>query len=152
MKIAIPILKFNKEGGIERHTYELAKRFSKEHEIHIFANQWVDMDNVIFNKVSVIKIPALLQYPSFVVVNTLMLKRENFDIIYNNGCGTTLSQDIITSASLHKAWAKEAKKEKIKKYVLNPLHYWTFTIEGYNYKNRRYKKIIAVSNLLKNTY
>ncbi len=150
MKIAIPLLRYNKEGGIERHTWELVKRWHRNHDIHIFANEWVETDqNVTFHKVPVIKKPEILRTPSFVLNNSRMLKKSDFDIILNNGCGATLTQDVIVAASLHKAWAEETKKAGLKRFFLNPLHYWTFAVEKYNYKNKRYRKVIAISEFIK---
>lgn len=150
MKIAIPILHYNKEGGIERHTWEMAERWSRGHEVHIFASQFGETgQNIICHNVPVFKSPGLLRTPSFVVMNSLKLRKMNFDIIYNNGCGATFIQDVIVAASSHRAWAEESKKAGLKRFFLNPLHYWTFAIEGFNYRRRRYKKIIAISHLIK---
>ncbi|MBI4753413.1 glycosyltransferase family 4 protein [Candidatus Desantisbacteria bacterium] len=150
MKIAIPIIRFDKQGGIERHTYELVKELSAEHEVHIFAHQWEDISNprVIFHYVPVFDIP-ILPPVSFPIMTTLMIKQEGCDVVYNNGAGYTFIQDVITTASLHTAWMEEAKKNGLRKYFLNPLHYYFFILEKYIYKKGRYKKIIAISNFIK---
>ena len=150
MKIAIPIFSFSKDGGIERHTYELVKKISADHEIHIFSNRIENKDNlkIIWHKIPAVNF-SILKSPSFVLLNSLMLRMEKFDIIYNNGCGATLVQDVITSASCHRAWMEETKKEGLKKHFLNPLHYWTVFIESLNYKNGNYRKVIAISNFIK---
>lgn len=149
MKIAIPILNYNKEGGIERHTWELVEKWKGEHEIHIFANGWVNaVQDVIFHKVPAMKWPRLCQILSFILNNSLILRHSNFDVIFNNGCGATIFQDIIVTATVHKAWAQESKKAGLKRFFLNPLHYYAFAIEIINYKHRRYKKVIAVSKLI----
>jgi UDP-glucose:(heptosyl)LPS alpha-1,3-glucosyltransferase len=150
MRIAIPLLQYSKEGGIERHTWEMVDRWSRKHDIHIFTNEWVEpSQNVTFHKVPALKKPGILRTPSFVLNNSLMLKKSDFDIVFNNGCGATCIQDIIVAASLHKAWAVETRKSGLKRFFLNPLHYWTFTIEKFNYKKRKYKKIIAISEFIK---
>lgn len=149
MKIAIPIYSFNKEGGIERHTYEVVKRWHEKHEIHLFCHEWQDFGwkNVHFHKVPALN--SMLASPSFAIMSSLKIKKQEFDIIFNNGCGAAFTQDVITSASCHKAWANEMKKANLKKWFLNPLHYWTFFIEGYNYKNKRFKKVMAISEFIK---
>lgn len=153
MKIAIPIFNFSKTGGIERHTYELVKRISKNHEVHVFSNILKNDDNlnIIWHKVPVFNF-SILTHLLFVLINSIMLKKEKFDIVYNNGCGATFIQDVITSASVHLAWMKETKKEVLKKYFLNPMHYWTIFVESINYRNikmENYKKVIAISNFIK---
>lgn len=150
MKIAMPVLQYNKEGGIERHTWELVERWSRDNDIHIFASEWAETtQKVTFHKVPTLKRPELLRIPSFVLNNSVMLKNGDFDIVFNNGCGATFVQDVIVAASLHKAWAEETKKAGLKRFFLNPMHYWTFAIERFNYRRKRYRKIIAISEFIK---
>ena len=152
MKIAISILNYNKTGGIERHIAELVDRWSKNHEIHVFtsnADLNIVPDNVFIHLVPTINF-NLLKSPSFAIFSSILLKQQKFDLIYNNGCGYSFVQDIITSASLHIAWAEGTKNERKNKLLLNPLHYWTFFIEWCNYGLRHYKKVIAISKFIKN--
>jgi len=150
MKIAIPVFHFHKKGGIERHIWELVSQWEKENEIHIFASRWdeTSFKNVFFHKVPVIEKPEFLKGLSFLINNSRMLKRGKFDVIINDGCGTTFVQDIIITESVHKAWAEEFKKKGLKKLFLNPNHYITLFVEKFNYTRRRYKKIICISRFI----
>lgn len=149
LRIAIPIHRYNRQGGIERHTWEMVERWRREHEVHIFAAEFAPTDqDVVLHKVPALK-NRFLATPSFVIANTLMLRKHDFDVVWNNGCGATFSRGVITAASLHTAWAREAKKAGLKRFFLNPLHYWTFAVEGFNYRGKRYKKVIAISELIK---
>ena len=151
MKIGIPILVYNKTGGIERHTAELTEALSNIHEIHIFTTHWNPNDipkNVFFHKIYAFG-PNFIKIPLFTILSTISTKFYGLDLIINDGAGATFNQDILIAESSHLAWAKETQYERNNKLLLHPLHYWTFFIEGVNYHFHRYKKIIAISNFIK---
>ena len=67
---------------------------------------------------------------------------------------STLNANIVTAHSCHKAWfvysVKEVKdiKSKIKK-IFNPLHYLTILTEKIQYSSKHLKKVIAISDVIK---
>ncbi|MGC8769806.1 MAG: glycosyltransferase family 4 protein [Brevinematia bacterium] len=145
MKIAIPLPSFHKNGGIERHTYELVSNWKDKHEIHIFSYNWIELEGVTFHRIPGENLPRLIKGPWFLIYTYFLLKKNKFDVIINNGCGQSLIQDVIITASVHKAWMYSFKKLKLKRFFLNPLHYITLFVEWLNYRFHRYTKIICVS-------
>jgi len=153
MKIAIPIANYRMAGGIERYVWEVSHKLACNNEVHIFANKWKEPEskNITLHKVFMIKRPYFLSVLSFALFSTYLLKKQRFDIIYNHG--GSFKQDIFVAHSCHKAWVvmkKQSGLEEMLRYILNPFHHITLAMEGYRYKKGNYKKVIAVSNIVKN--
>ncbi|QJR21543.1 hypothetical protein BREVNS_0793 [Brevinematales bacterium NS] len=148
MKIAIPLPFFHKHGGIERHTYELVENWKYKHEIHILSYEWEPIEGVHFHRVPGKNLPEIVRRIWFLFYTWYVLRRESWDIILNNGCGQSLIQDIIITASVHKAWMESFRRLKLRRFFLNPLHYLTLFVEWFNYRFHRYKKIICVSRFI----
>ncbi len=151
MKIAIPLPFFHKHGGIERHTYELVSRLKNFHEIHIFCYDFIPIEGVVFHKVPGKFLPEMLRrlWWHIYIFFTLSKMKKDFDIILNNGCGQSLIQDAIITASVHNAWMNSFKLLKLKRFFFNPLHYITLLIEWINYDLHRYERILCISNFIK---
>jgi UDP-glucose:(heptosyl)LPS alpha-1,3-glucosyltransferase len=144
------VLEFSREGGIERHTWEMVARWKAAHDIHVFAARWSpEASGVTLHRVPTVRISRLLEVPSFFLWSARLIGASSCDVVWNNGGGATGAPGVITAASLHKAWAMEAKKAGLKRFFLNPLHHWTFLVEGRHYRGGRYRKIIAVSEMIK---
>ncbi|MEM2174790.1 MAG: glycosyltransferase, partial [Candidatus Micrarchaeia archaeon] len=82
---------------------------------------------------------------------TKIVKKFDFDIIHNQG-SDALIQDVITAHSCHRAWLQATKTVSFIQFLkkkLNPLHYIILKNEAYNYSKGNYKKIIAVSENVK---
>jgi UDP-glucose:(heptosyl)LPS alpha-1,3-glucosyltransferase len=153
MKIAIPIANYGKAGGIERYIWEMSHKLAQNNEVHIFANKWKEPESkdIILHKVFMIERPYFLSVASFALFSTYLLKKGRFEIIYNHG--GSLKQDLFVAHSCHKAWTTMKKQSgllEILRYILNPFHHITLAMEGYRYKKGNYKKVIAVSNIVKN--
>jgi len=98
MKIAFVVHDFLRGVGHGRYCIELAKRFAREHEIYVFANQFEsDLDFPIQRRpVPAWRATALTSVLSFAGQADKGLQREKFDVIHAQGfsCGRA---DVITA-------------------------------------------------------
>lgn len=159
MKIAIIRKKYTFHGGAEGFSSSLIENLANEgHEIHVYAIKWhagKSHENIYFHKVPAITSISFLRDLTFAVSTLIQLKRRRdfFDIIQTHD--KTLFQDIYRAGDgCHIEWLKQrwkrlgpAGKASI---VLNPYHWLILTLERIIMKQRRFNKIIAISELVKN--
>ncbi len=104
MKIAFAVHDYRRREGHSRYVVELATRFAKAHEVHVFANE-IDAEagsGIHFHHVSAWRPNALASIVSFAVMGTLQV-RGKFDIIHNQGlCG--LRGNVFTAHICNHAW------------------------------------------------
>ncbi len=153
MKIAITTNGYDKQGGISRYVAELAERFARDHEVHVYTLYWKDVGNkdVIFHKGLNLPGPRVVNSIPFTIQNTLrfMLSCSKYDIVHING-GESLFQDVITAHSIHKA-GMEFKKNNKQIQGLGFHDLYALATEKINYSLvRRYKKILCDSTSSKN--
>ena len=154
MKIAMTVPKYNKKGAISRYVAELAERFVKEHEVHIFSHEWKDVgsDDLIFHKTQMISKPPSLNFLSYLTSTTLKINAKNFDIVQ---CTTAdrFSADVFNPMSILRAWIDVLKKEKHRtvfgRKILTPGYLIGLGLEKHNYTKGNYKKIIPLSTSTK---
>lgn len=163
MKVAMCHHDFNKRGGIERYMVELVYNLLIHGDITIdlYVNDYDEnllkehIKNINIEKINIIKNPKFLVTLSFAINSYIKIKKykDEYNIIHGHGAAT-LKQDIITAHSCHKAWFIYSIKNvnglmaKLKK-LLNPIHYITIAIETIQYRKNNCKKIIAVSQRVK---
>jgi len=162
MKIAFICRIYNKRGGISRCVAELAEAFSKEHEVHVFANSWEDVstNKIIFHKIPMIRgnffltrklfgWATVVQVITFALMSRLKIKPEKFDIVHSYG-DCFLPFDVYTSQSSHKTAMRVARKSGkgiynyFKNTRLNPLNLIVLSIEKFSYQ-RGVKKSVIIS-------
>ncbi len=167
MKIAIVVRECHRRGGISRVVSEIVEKIAiLGHEVHVFSGNYENVDDTkiilhkipmikgsLFNNLGLYKIAKFLEGISFCIISKFYLKSDIFDIVHVNG--DTLSKfDIRMAHSCHKAWLKLANKDLkgpidwIKKN-LNPHHWRILITEKFNFKKGNYKKIIAISEIVK---
>ena len=104
MKIAFAVHDYRRREGHSRYVVELATRFAKSHEVHVFANE-IEAEpgsGIQFHHVSAWRPNALASIFSFAVMGTLQV-RGKFDIIHNQGlCG--LRGNVFTAHICNQAW------------------------------------------------
>ncbi len=159
MNIAIIRKKYSFHGGAENFSASFIENLAREGQtIHIFSIQWesdIKHENVYFHKVPAITSISLLRDLSFAVSSFFILKkqRKNFDIIQSHD--KTLYQDIYRAGDgCHKEWLKQRWKRigifrKIS-IILNPYHWLILLLERVIFKKHRFKKVLAISQLVKN--
>jgi glycosyltransferase involved in cell wall biosynthesis len=131
MKIAYLVHDYHRCGGHSRYVAELAERFSKEHEVHVFANTfWTAPDSrVIFHKVPAWRTNALALIFSFAFSASRRLD-DSFDIIHDQGL-CAFKKNVITAHICNKAWAQARPgsplPERIFNFVISKLERWQYS-------------------------
>ncbi|HHN65919.1 MAG TPA: glycosyltransferase family 1 protein [Nitrospirae bacterium] len=158
MKIAIVRKKYTFHGGAEGFSQALVKNLAAEgHEVHIFSIKWDvqgHTENVYFHRVPAVSVNSLLRDLTFAVNTYRILKRTRaeFDIIQSHD--KTLLQDIYRAGDgCHREWLRQRLRragllQKILTYA-NPYHWLILALERRIFKEKRFKRIIAISNLVK---
>ena len=104
MKIAYLVHDYHRAGGHSRYVAELATRFARDHEVHVFANQ-IEGDTaagIRFHKVPAWRANALTTVVTFAIPATLQVGR-GFDVIHSQGfCG--FRGNVLTSHICNRAW------------------------------------------------
>jgi UDP-glucose:(heptosyl)LPS alpha-1,3-glucosyltransferase len=110
MRIAFVVHDYHRFGGHSRYVAELARRFRRDHEVHVFANTFDDPDpaGVVFHRVPAWRRNALTTIATFILPATLMV-RSPFDVIHAQGlCG--LRQNVITAHICQPTWFAAARR------------------------------------------
>jgi UDP-glucose:(heptosyl)LPS alpha-1,3-glucosyltransferase len=108
LKIAFVVHDYNRHMGHSRYVAELATRFKRGHEVHVFANTFEESDpaGIIYHHVPAWRTNALASILSFVLPATALV-RGPFDIVHAQGlCG--LRQNVITAHICQPAWFEAA--------------------------------------------
>jgi UDP-glucose:(heptosyl)LPS alpha-1,3-glucosyltransferase len=158
MKIAILRKKYTYHGGAEGFSQNLVNRLAGSgNEVHIHAIQWSssDRDNIYFHKVPAVTWNSFLRDLTFALSSFFLMKRKpkDYDIIQSHD--RTLYQDIYRAGDgCHREWLRQRwrRSSAMKKLslIMNPYHWLILTIEVMIFKGHRFKKIIAISELVKN--
>lgn len=143
------------EGGISKYVHELAERYSRKHEVHIFTNIPVTVEN---QKVHVHTFPSMgrksigrmdwINTCIFFLFCTFELKKYDLDLVHGQWLDC-LTQDVYTAHSCHKAYFEGIEWRKGLKPLLDPNHILSLLMEWLILKGRRYKKVICFSNRVK---
>ncbi|HJZ90355.1 MAG TPA: glycosyltransferase family 4 protein [Gemmataceae bacterium] len=110
LRIALVVHDYHRHGGHARYTAELATRFRRDHDVHVFSNTVDDSDTagITFHRVPAWRINALSTIVSFVLPATAKV-RGHFDIVHAQGlCG--LRQDVVTAHACQPAWFAAADR------------------------------------------
>src|SRR5436305_10347716 len=98
MRIAFIVHDLNRSWGHSRYVAELAERFCRDHEVHVFANTFAPdpaLAGVTLHHIPAWRSNAFTTILSFLVPATLQRLR-GFDIVHSQGlCG--LRQNVITA-------------------------------------------------------
>jgi UDP-glucose:(heptosyl)LPS alpha-1,3-glucosyltransferase len=146
MKIAFIVHDYHRHGGHSRYVAELAIRFRKEHEVHVFANHWEepDPDGISFHKVPAWTWRELSKVLTFILPATLMTPK-GFDIVHSQGlCG--LRHDIATVHFIQPIWLNELKKRgKITRISYLFWKWLVSPLEKYALGPKCSRRLIAIS-------
>lgn len=158
MKIGIIRKRYTFHGGAEGFSEAFIKKLIEHgHDVHIFAIDWINAinhPNIHLHKVPAIRFNSFIRDLSFAISTFLILKkqRKNLDIIQSHD--KTLYQDIYRAGDgCHIEWLRQRwKRESIVKrlsIILNPYHWLILSLEWLIFKGHRFKKVIAISQLVK---
>ncbi|PWT99356.1 MAG: hypothetical protein C5B51_27335 [Terriglobia bacterium] len=146
MKIAFVVHDYRRMEGHSRYVVELATRFAKHHEVHVFANQFEgDTRGIQCHFVPAWRPNALTSIVSFAFQATLRV-RGDFDIIHNQGlCG--LRGNVITAHICNRAWSRALRRVQGSLSVHEWISGSTLSILEYlSYRAAAGSQVIAVSN------
>lgn len=146
MKIALVVHDYHRAGGHSRYVAELATRFSKEHEVHVFANKIIDdgTSGIHFHRVPAWRENALATIVSFALPATFQVGRS-FDIVHSQGfCG--FLGNVFTAHICNRAWRQGLDKLQggatLRESVISRV---AGALEHYTYASARNSQVIAVS-------
>jgi len=146
MKIAYLVHDYHRAGGHSRYVAELANRFAKEHEVHVFANRIErgGATNIHFHALPAWRANALTTVLTFALPATLGFGRD-FDIIHSQGfCG--FRGNVFTAHICNRAWHLALERleggatfrESVFNTVATALEYAT-------YRFHRHSAVVAIS-------
>ena len=159
MKIAVLRKKYTFHGGAEGYSGSFIERLAEAgHEIHIFAITWQINgmhNNVYFHKVPAVTGNSFFRDLTFAISSLVILKkgRRNFDIIQTHD--KTVYQDIYRAGDgchiewLKQRWQRTGLRGKLS-IAFNPYHWLILALERSIFRQHRYRRIIAISELVKN--
>jgi UDP-glucose:(heptosyl)LPS alpha-1,3-glucosyltransferase len=150
MKIAFVVHDYHSEGGHSRYVVELAKRFSRDHDVHVYANRFrpASASGITFHRIPAWRRSAVTTILSF-MVPALLIEAGGYDIVHSQGLCSWRS-NVITAHVCGMAWHEARRriekfiwKDYLFEYIINPL-------EKLFYKLNPASKVIAISDQVKN--
>lgn len=156
MKIAIIRKKYIFHGGSENFSQNYIRKLAEDGcEIHIFAIKWdapEPLENIYFHKVPAITFNSFLRDFTFALSTYRILKHANFNIIQSHD--KTFYQDIYRAGDgCHIEWLRQRWKRLgllgKSSIILNPYHWLILAMEKKIFKGHCFKKVIAISELVK---
>jgi UDP-glucose:(heptosyl)LPS alpha-1,3-glucosyltransferase len=114
LRIAYVVHDYNRHGGHSRYVAELALRFRRDHEVHVFTNRVDDVDTagITFHHIPAWRGNALASILTFIVPATVLV-RGKFDVIHAQGlCG--FRQTMATAHFCQTAWFDGLAREGVR--------------------------------------
>ncbi len=159
MKIGLAIYNFNpKKGGAERYSYDLATMLSRKgHNVFVFCADGVEVPGVTLVRLNTMAFPRWLRSLSFAGNHRREVKQSGIDVML--GFGNTLELDVYQShGGVQRIWMEREVasydnpgERKLKSFLLKTslnqkTQEW---IAEYPVKNNRYRRIVAISDMIK---
>jgi UDP-glucose:(heptosyl)LPS alpha-1,3-glucosyltransferase len=103
MKIAFVVHDYHRAGGHSRYVVELAERFGRNHDVHVFANTFsADQDTTVrFHHLPAWRLSALTTILTFLPATRSIAGQ--FDIVHTQGLGS-MKANVVTSHICTRAW------------------------------------------------
>jgi glycosyltransferase involved in cell wall biosynthesis len=150
VRIALVVHDFSRTLGHGRYTVELATRFSRDHEVHVFANtvESADAGNVRIHRVPAVRANALSTVLSFPIPATLRVG-SGWDVIHAQGV-TTGRFNVITAHICNAGWARAQRAANVARTWRQRAFEQVVTrLERAMYRRSRDTEVIAISHQLK---
>lgn len=159
MKIGLAIYNFDpKKGGAERYTFDLARRLAgKGHEVCVFCARGVETEGVRLVRLRTNSFPRWRRNLSFALTHRQALGRIRPDVML--GYGNILDLDVYQShggvqsiwmereiASYEPGGSRSVKAFLLRNSFNQGIQRW---IEGYSVKRRRFTRIVAISDMVR---
>jgi len=156
MKIALSFLGCHRRGGVERVVFECAHYLAgRGHDVSVLASEWEDDGAPIcYRQVPAYRRPDFLRCGSYFESATWTARGMDFDVLNTHGvvCPTG---GVHLVHSLHQAWLERSRTLRGPlsaarwKQNLNPLHPTLLALERRHFRERRYRKLIALTPQVK---
>jgi UDP-glucose:(heptosyl)LPS alpha-1,3-glucosyltransferase len=150
LKIAFVVHDYNRTLGHSRYVAELATRFKRDHEVHVFTNtvDEPDPEDLIFHHVPAWRLNALVGCLTFIVPATLAVGRD-FDIVHAQGlCG--FRHNVATAHMCQPAWYTALERLKGRLTWRQRVHHWLLTpLERLALSRFVTKRVIAISERIR---
>ncbi|HBL23077.1 MAG TPA: hypothetical protein DDZ40_03065 [Deltaproteobacteria bacterium] len=159
MKIGLAIYNFDpKKGGAERYTFDLAQRLAgKGHEVCVFCGRGVRTSGITLIPLRPNSYPRWRRNLSFALTHRQALRKVRPDVML--GYGNVLDLDVYQShGGIQRIWmdreiescqmgAERRMKTLLLRYSPNQaVQRW---IEGYSVKKGNFKRIVAISDMVR---
>ena len=156
MKIAIIRQKFVLYGGAEQFADGFIHQLAESgHEVHIFANRWTPShhSNIHHHFVATLHFNAFVRTLSFAWTVAKQIREQHFDVTQSHE--KTWEQDVYRAGDgCHIKWLSQRSRNlsplKNLFLYLNPFHQLILKLEKNIFESGRCKKIIAISQMVKN--
>ena len=146
MKICFIVHDYNRHAGHSRYVAELATRFNKEHEVHVFANTFEENPDsgIHFHKVPALRFNVVTTLFSF-ALSCSLARLRGFDIVHTQGfCGPRA--DVITAHICNRAWSRALRASLVRQTARERVfHFLASRCERWLYRGNRRSEVIAIS-------
>jgi UDP-glucose:(heptosyl)LPS alpha-1,3-glucosyltransferase len=150
VRIALVVHDFSRRLGHGRYTVELAERFRRDHEVHVFANtvDSADTGSLTVHRVPAIRANALTTILSFPIPATARVGRD-WDVIHAQGL-TSLRFNVVTAHICNAAWARAQRTSTVARtWRQRAFEKVVTSLEGAMYRRSTNAEVIAISSQLK---
>jgi UDP-glucose:(heptosyl)LPS alpha-1,3-glucosyltransferase len=160
IRLGVGILDFSKKrGGAERYLVDLCRRMADEgYEVHVYTEHHDEEDpRIYFHPIKTIPFPKSLRLLSFAIRATGEMENGNYEITF--GVGNTVKADILQPhGGVHWAWFWRSLRTfdnpilwaiKFLGRIFSPKQWVSGWIEDAPYKNGSFRKIVAISGMVK---
>ena len=144
MKIAI-VIRCCRCHGSSRYALEVTKRLVRDNEVHMFTNNWDELDErVIIHKVPTFTNSFYVYEASFITLASAMMKMNKFDVTMAQPT-RFFSPDVGYMQFVYREWANYKKANGV------PMAFGDSVLPAIEKMNvEKAKKIIVMSHVLKN--
>lgn len=149
MRVAMSSFRFNNEGGIERASFELAKRLAPQIDLTLVAQDVNPRPSnpLQWRRVDTRTRPGFLIPLTYSAAASRSIAKEHFDLTHNQGGCALRAQDVITAHSCHRAWWEmKFRQGEALRAIVNPHHHAVLHVERANYRPGAFRRVIAVSH------
>lgn len=143
MKLAI-VIRCCRCHGSSRYALEVTKRLVRDNEVHLFTNNWDELDKrVIIHKVPTFSNSFYIYEASFITLATAMMRMNRFDVTMAQPT-RFFSPDVGYMQFVYREWANYKKANGI------PMAFGDSVLPAIEKMNvKKARKIMVMSNVLK---
>lgn len=154
MRIALTFPGCHRRAGVERVVYEAARFLgSRDHDVTVLTSDWEPIadPNVTFHEVRLPnRMPGVARHVAFGLRAAHQLDTSEFDVVGTHGC-VSPTGGVLWIQSVHRAWLARSRTFRVPwstawlRQRLNPAHPILLAAERYHLAKRRYQRVIAAT-------